>query len=38
MKPDQFDKGVFPESDSLSGRYATKLRRSCARTFTKRAV
>jgi len=27
VKPDQFEKGNYKESDSIAGKYATKLRK-----------
>ena len=38
VKVDSFDKGEFATPDNLAGRYAAKLRKACARVFTKKAT
>jgi len=39
IQVDQFDKSDAPKvNDDAAGRYAEKLRKSCARVFTKKAI
>jgi len=38
LRPDSFEKGNYPDDESIAGKYATKLRKSCAKVFTKRAL
>ncbi|KRW99471.1 hypothetical protein PPERSA_07956 [Pseudocohnilembus persalinus] len=38
VRIDQFEKGTFNDGDNAAGRYAAKIRKACARVFTKRAV
>ena len=38
VRPDQFEKGDSKDTDTIAGRYITKLRRSAVRTFTKKAT
>ena len=33
VKPDNFEKGTFIENETPAGKYAVKLRKSCARQF-----
>lgn len=38
VKPDQFEKGTFKDTETVAGKYAAKNRKSCARIFTRKAT
>eukprot|EP00825_Cyclidium_porcatum_P041994 TRINITY_DN5634_c0_g2_i3.p3 TRINITY_DN5634_c0_g2~~TRINITY_DN5634_c0_g2_i3.p3 ORF type:complete len:111 (-),score=20.31 TRINITY_DN5634_c0_g2_i3:415-747(-) len=38
VKPDQFEKGNYQDTDDISGKYASKLRKQCAKLFQKYAA